>query len=110
MQNIESLAFSGTPWLATEKEKNPLVVVGHILIDGTTCKGKVIVPETVTSIANGAFLLNYQITEIVIPPSVTNIGETVFEHMPSMVLYGKNGSYVLEYAKQHNITFKEVKA
>ncbi|SDB36726.1 Leucine rich repeat-containing protein [Ruminococcaceae bacterium FB2012] len=38
-------AFLGTKWLENMQNKDPLVVVNGILIDGTACSGDVTVPE-----------------------------------------------------------------
>ncbi len=43
------------PWLEEQRKKNPLVIVNHILIDGMTCSGDVVIPEGVTRIENCAF-------------------------------------------------------
>ena len=45
-------AFSYTPWLKARQAENPLVIVNHIVIDGQTCTGDVVIPDGVTSIAN----------------------------------------------------------
>ena len=37
-------AFFGTPWLKNKQSDNPMVIVNGILIDGTECKGSVVVP------------------------------------------------------------------
>ncbi len=82
------------------------MVLGTILIDGIACKGKVIVPDSVTGITNYAFLNNYQITEIVIPDSVTSIGDTAFDNLNSLIIYGNKGSYAQIFADKQNGTFK----
>lgn len=76
--SIAGDAFSGTPWLESQREANPLVVVNHILIDGTTASGDVKVPEGVTSISEEAFSYAENINSIAIPDSVTYIGEKAF--------------------------------
>jgi len=106
VKSIGAFAFWNTAWLKAEKEKNPLVVLGTVVIDGTSCKDKVIVPDSVTGITNNAFLYNYQITEIVIPDSVTSIGDTAFDNLNSLIIYGNKGSYALIFAEKHNVAFK----
>ena len=73
-------AFSGTPWLKAKQKENPLVTAGSILIDGTTCKGKVAIPDGVTSIGVNAFVNCSALTGITIPDSVTSIEESAFEN------------------------------
>ncbi len=57
-------AFEGTPWLEKQREENPLVIVNNFLIDGRSCKGDVIVPDSVEYIAANAFLGNKDLTSI----------------------------------------------
>lgn len=79
-------AFSYTPWLKARQAENPLVIVNHIVIDGQTCTGDVVIPDGVTSIANYAFssdlglatACSTQMTSITIPDSVTRIGSSAF--------------------------------
>lgn len=79
-------AFSYTPWLKARQAENPLVIVNHIVIDGQTCTGDVVIPDGVTSIANYAFssdlglatACSTQMTSIIIPDSVTRIGSSAF--------------------------------
>ena len=72
-------AFLDTPWLKIKQAENPLVIVNHILIDGTTCTGSVSIPSGVTSIGVWAFDGCISLTEITIPDSVTSIGGRAFD-------------------------------
>lgn len=53
--NIGRDVFYSTPWLKAKQAENPLVIVNSILIDGTTCEGDVIIPDSVKSIGDSAF-------------------------------------------------------
>jgi hypothetical protein len=108
IKSIGSYAFTSTAWLRAEREKNNLVIVGNILIDGYTCSGKVEIPDAVKTIADFAFSSNYQMTDIMIPSSVTSIGDESFNKYVNLVISGKDGSYAQKYAKEHNITFKVI--
>lgn len=67
-------AFGDTPWLENMRAENPLVTVNNIVIDGKTCAGDVIIPDTVCSISSYAFSGNNDITSITIPESVFDMG------------------------------------
>ncbi len=77
-------AFYDTPWLKAQQEKNPLVIVNGILIDGTAASGNVVIPNSVTSIGDYAFSDCTSLTSITIPNSVTYIGKWAFEDCTSL--------------------------
>ena len=60
-------AFFSTPWLQAEREKNPLVIVDHCLIDGSTCTGEVTIPDDVTAMQDTAFRFASDITALTFP-------------------------------------------
>ena len=82
--SIGGYAFYGTPWLKAQQEKNPLVIVNGILIDGTAASGNVVIPNSVTSIGDYAFSDCTSLTSITIPNSVTYIGKWAFEDCTSL--------------------------
>ena len=82
--NIGGYAFYETPWLKAKQEENSLVVVNNILIDGTMCNGDVIIPDSVTAIADRAFEGCSNLISIDIPNSVTSIGEGAFSYCSSL--------------------------
>lgn len=88
LTNFCGTDFQGTKWLARQQAIDPLVVVNNILIDGTTCEGDVIVPDTVTKISDCAFDYNNDITSIIIPDSVTSLGSAFYacENLASVSL------------------------
>ena len=80
---IVKFAFKVTQWLKNEQEKEKnknLVIINHILIDGTTASGDVTIPNSVTSIADSAFADCTNLTSVTIPSSVTEIGASAFEN------------------------------
>ena len=77
-------AFHNTPWLENKQKENPLVIVNYILIDGTTCSGDVVIPDSVTSISEGAFDGCKGLISITIPNSVKSIGDSAFRSCSSL--------------------------
>ena len=60
-------AFSMTSWLEEQRKKTEMVIVNQILLDGASCKGKVVIPPSVKRIASWCFAGNIHVTELVIP-------------------------------------------
>ena len=83
IENIGSGAFGRTPWILAQQEESPFVIVNHLLIDGTSCTGAVVIPETVTSIEEYAFV-KAEITSIDIPENVTKIKDFAFQQCPNL--------------------------
>ena len=77
-------AFYGTPWLEAKQAETPIVIVNNILIDGKTCSGDVIIPDSVTIIGDGAFFDCTSLSNITIPDSVTIIGDSAFGFCTSL--------------------------
>ena len=75
---IGDSALGGTAWLEKQAEKEPLVIVNGILLDGGMSKGEVVIPEGVVHIADYAFSNNSEVTKISIPETVTCIGDSAF--------------------------------
>lgn len=55
LEYIGARAFHGTAWLKERQRQCPLVVVNHMLLDGSCCRGQVTVPESVTLVCGWAF-------------------------------------------------------
>lgn len=90
----ESLTdFGGNPFkdtaLANEKiEKNELLIINDILIDGSKCTGDIVVPDGVTRIGDSAFDRfvdnNEGLISVTLPDSVETIGKYAFAHCPNL--------------------------
>ena len=75
--------FEGTPWLKKRQKENPLVIVNNIVVNMDACRGKVVIPEGVTSIGYDNYL-NSKITELTIPGTVKKIDEQQFACFTSL--------------------------
>lgn len=78
--SIGARAFAGTNWLDLQREKNPLVVINNILIDGFLCKGKTVIPENVKRIAGWAFANCFTLTELVFLSDEIKVEELSFRN------------------------------
>ena len=75
--SIGASAFYKTKWLENQQNKNPLVIINGILIDGKKCEGNVIIPNSVINICKSAFD-GCDLTSINIPDSVTSFDYNAF--------------------------------
>ena len=79
-------AFDATPWMKSCWAKSPFVTAGGMLIDAKTCTGAVTIPDGITHIADYAFeprgtnSKTESMTSVVIPDSVTEIGQGAFKN------------------------------
>lgn len=89
IETIGQHAFDYTSWLDKKRAENPLVIVHDILIDGTICKGDVVIPENVKTIAESAFYQNKKINSLVLSKGVEEIKGYAFlgcENLSSVIL------------------------
>jgi hypothetical protein len=72
-------------------EFNPLVYAHHLFLNGQEVKD-LIIPNTVTSIGEYTFSGCIDLTSVTIPSSVTNIGSSAFQDCPlqTIINYGDN--------------------
>lgn len=86
--DISMHAFEGTPFLQKLIKQDPLVVINGILVDGTTLKGEVTIPDNVTKISYEAFTPywdeNTEIKKITLPESFTEIDSGAFKNCTAL--------------------------
>ncbi len=78
LETVCGEAFAGTPWLQERQAENPLVIVSGIVVDGSKCSGKVVIPDGVKAVAEMAFRGNTAITSVYVPDSVKQMGSEIF--------------------------------
>lgn len=71
------------PWLKNKALENPLVIVNGNLINGSMCTGDVVIPDSVKSIAAGAFTgknadYGSVVESVKLPDSITKIPDYLF--------------------------------
>lgn len=66
--------FTDTAWMQAQRQANPLVIAGGVLVDGRAASGEVVIPAGVTRIAEDAFAGNTAITAVAVPQGVEEIG------------------------------------
>lgn len=121
--SIERDAFYNTPWFEEQIKENSLFIFKNILICGENCKGSIVIPNTVNTIARSAFYGCKDLTDIIIPNSVksvedfafwgctnlksiaipnsvTSIGEKSFD---KSTIQCKANSFAYEYCKQNHL-------
>ena len=84
LKELGGEAFRYTTWMDDLIEKNPLVVLNGVLIDGNDASGKVVIPDTATSIGEHAFYENEELTSLVIPETVTYIDPLAIEECDNL--------------------------
>ena len=84
---------------------NDFIIKNGVLTRYTGDDAEVTIPDSVTSISNGAFLDCTSLTSINIPDSVTSIGDWAFDGCENLTIRGASGSYAEEYSKENGINF-----
>lgn len=80
VEYIGARAFHGTGWLLRQREKDPLVTVNHMLLDGSGCAGEVAVPEDVRLVCGWAFAGGLQIRKLRFLSEKTRVEEYAFRN------------------------------
>ena len=79
IEQVGDSAFAKTPWLTNMLSESPMLIMNHLLIDGSATKGEITIPDDVTAILGGAFENNTAITSVNFPEGVERIGKNAFK-------------------------------
>ncbi|MBQ8927849.1 MAG: leucine-rich repeat protein [Oscillospiraceae bacterium] len=82
--------FLYSSYLDVREETDPLIIVNHIVVDGSRCTGDVNIPDDVTAIAGGAFRTG-RADHVHIGDGVTSIGEEGFDSSTVFTITGGAG-------------------
>lgn len=96
----EATPFYGTPWMEKKRQEDPLVIVNGILLDGKSCTGDVVIPESVSRIHQAAFAWNLSLTGVSFPESLEVIEANAFNTCQGLreIVLSDNISYIGSYA------------
>lgn len=64
VEEIGARAFHGTAWMEEMRRHSPLVMVNHMLLDGSLCVGEVDIPKAVRQVCGWAFAGGMGITKL----------------------------------------------
>ena len=80
LRDINSAAFTGTPWLEAQRKKTPLMIFNDILYDGRGISGDVVIPEGIKTINSDAFRKNTALTSVKFPSTLEKFGSGCFAY------------------------------
>ncbi|MGN1457178.1 MAG: leucine-rich repeat protein [Acutalibacteraceae bacterium] len=101
-------AFFDTAWL--NNQPDGVVYAGRIVYayNGEMPEGATLtIKDGTTGINSSAFSYQSNLTCIIIPTSVTNIGYGAFDGCDNLTICGESNSYAETYANENGITFAE---
>jgi len=73
-------AFWGTKWLQKQRLLSKMVIINDILIDGETCEGEVVIPNTVNLVSGWAFANCFSLVSVAFSSNSTKIMEYAFRN------------------------------
>ncbi len=104
--SIESYAFSKCSNLVDIKLPENLNIIGSFAFTGCTSLLGIKLPDKLARIEMGAFRSCKNLASIGLPESLEYIGQSAFTGCSNLAIYGNEGSYAQEYAKENTIPFR----
>ena len=95
--------FSSENGILFNKDKSKLIYYPNKKSEETYT-----IPNSVTTISPLAFRNNWSLKSIIIPDSVQSIAEGAFSEFDNQTIYANKNSYAETYAKENSIPFKEI--
>ena len=80
---------------------NPLYYANNLYLNGELVT-ELVIPDSVTSIGDRAFYNCYRLTSVVIPDSVTSIGNSAFSYCSSLYVVYNNSDLLFEIGSTNN--------
>lgn len=105
LTSLGNYAFKGCEALTDIHFGTGLKSIGTETFMDCASLQKVMLPYSIESIGSNAFKNDTKLTEIYIPVRTSSINATAFSYPKKMTIYGIEGSYAQEFAKEKDIAF-----
>ncbi|MDE7325131.1 MAG: leucine-rich repeat domain-containing protein, partial [Lachnospiraceae bacterium] len=80
VEYIGARAFHGTAFIEGQKERSPMVIINQMLLDGSSCVGRVIIPPQIKRVCGWAFANGMGIKEICFTSRFVRVEEFAFRN------------------------------
>jgi poly-gamma-glutamate capsule biosynthesis protein CapA/YwtB (metallophosphatase superfamily) len=107
-KQIEPYTFKNWKKLESIRIYKNLEEIGEGAFEGCSNMTGIRIPESIVEIKSRTFADCVKLQSIKIPISVRKIADDAFVNCDKLTIYGEASSYAEEYAKSHNIPFKEI--
>lgn len=84
LEQVAPGILDDTPWMEQAQAAGSPVILGNCMIDGRQCTGALVLPDTVTAIAESACRDNTALTAVTLPDGVTVIPDSTFRGCSSL--------------------------
>ena len=84
LEYINGRSLQNTPWIAAQRESDPIIVFNGILFDGKAFAGEYTISDDITSLADFAFMHDEELTSVVMPRNMDEISVCAFDSCTSL--------------------------